>query len=159
MPRLMLTLGLTLVLAAGTISAATSDDSTNVEVALEVNGRPIVLKGPGECNFTDDATIYEAPATMWAVRQSTGDRSINLTMWRLRGGGDSLMLSLSVDGKEYRVQTTKVGQQGAVEGAGRWTFTKSGAGGTFTIDASTASREKIAGRMTCGGFKKPEDNG
>ena len=159
MSRLMLNVGLALLLAAGTLSARMADETTSVEVALEVDGRPVVLKGAGECNFTDEATIYEAPATMWAVRQSTGNRSINLTMWRLHQGGDSLTLSLTVDGKTYRVNTTKVGQQGTIEGAGRWTFAKSGAGGVFTIEASTGTHAKIAGRLTCAGFKKPEDNG
>jgi hypothetical protein len=158
-PMLMLTLGLALLLGAGTMSARMSDATTSVEVALEVDGRPVVLKGAGECNFTDDATIYEAPATMWAVRQSAGNRDINLTMWRLHKGGDSLTLSLTVDGKTYRVNTTKIGQQGTIEGAGRWTFAKNGAGGVFTIEAFTATRTKIAGRLTCAGFKKPEDNG
>lgn len=159
MSRLMLTLGLALLLVAGTVSARTADETTSVEVALEVDGRPFVLKGPGECNFTDEATIYEAPATMWAVRQSTGNRDINLTMWRLHKGGDSLTLSLTVDGKTYRVNTTKVGQHGTIEGTGRWTFAKNGAGGIFTLEASTGTRAKIAGRLTCAAFKKPEDNG
>jgi hypothetical protein len=106
MSRLMLTIGLALFLGAGAVPAQTADETTSVEVALEVDGRPIVLKGVGECNFTDEATIYEAAATMWAVRQSIGNRSINLTMWRLHQGGDSL-----------------------------------------------------TGRLTCAGFKKPEDNG
>lgn len=159
MSRLIQTLGLALVLGVGTLSAGTADETTNVEVALQVDGKPIVLKGAGECNFTDQATIYEAPATMWAVRQSTGDDSINLTMWRLHKGGDSLTLSLDVNGKTYRVNTTKIGQHGAIEGAGRWTFTKNGAGGVFTIEASTKAQAKIAGRLTCSAFKKPEDNG
>jgi hypothetical protein len=165
MRRLVLTIGLAWLLCAGTPLSAgrATDDRTNettaVEVAIEVDGKSIVLKGAGECNFTDDATIYEAPATMWAVRQSIGDRSINLTMWRLHQGGDTLTLSLTADGKTYRVNTTKIGQQGTIEGSGRWTFAKSGAGGTFTIEASTATRAKIAGRVSCAGFKKPEDNG
>jgi hypothetical protein len=164
MSRLVLTIGLASLLCAGMLSAApaaddTTNETTTVEIALEVDGKPIVLKGTGECNFTDEATIYEAPATMWAVRQSIGDRSINLTMWRLHQGGDSLTLALTADGKTYRVNTTKIGQQGTIEGSGRWTFAKSGAGGIFTIEASTATRAKIAGRLTCAGFKKPEDNG
>jgi hypothetical protein len=168
MSRLVLATGLGLLLFVGTLSAGraaddttneTTDETTNVEIALEVDGKPVVLKGPGECNFTDEATIYEAPATMWAVRQSIGDRSINLTMWRLHQGGDTLTLSLTADGKTYRVNTTKIGQHGTLEGAGRWTFAKSGAGGTFTIEASTATRAKIAGRVSCAGFRKPEDNG
>ena len=164
MSRLVLIIGLALVLCAGTLSAGRArDDTTNettvVEIAIEVDGKPIVLKGPGECNFTDEATIHEAPATMWAVRQSIGDRSINLTMWRLHRGGDSLTLALTADGKTYRVNTTKIGQQGTIDGSGRWTFAKSGAGGMFTIEASTATRVKIAGRLSCSGFKKPEDNG
>jgi hypothetical protein len=158
MSRLMLTLGLAFLLDTGMMSGQTAE-TTSVEVALEVDGRPIILKGSGECNFTNEATIYEEPATMWAVRQSTGNRSLNLTMWRLHKGGDSFTLSLTVDDRTYRVNTTKVGQQGVIEGAGRWTFAKSGAGGVFTIDALTGTRAKIAGRLTCGGFKKPEDNG
>ena len=164
MSRLLPTIGLALLLCAETSFATraasdTTDETTTVEVALEVDGKPFALKGAGECNFTNDASIYEAPATMWAVRQYQGDRSVNLTMWRLHKGGDSLTLSVTANGKTYRVNTTKIGQQGTIEGAGRWTFTKSGAGGTFTLDASTAAGAKISGRLTCAGFKKPEDNG
>jgi hypothetical protein len=132
-----------------------------VEVALQVGATAYNAKGPGECNFTDGATIFEAPATQWAARQEDGQRNVNFTLWRLRKGGpDMLTLFVTVAGKMHRVNTVKIGDKGpGLRGSGTATFEKIGAGGVFTLDATADTGAKIGGRITCSGFTKPEDNG
>lgn len=131
----------------------------SVDVALQVGGAAYTAKATGECNFTDGATIFEAPATMWAARQQGGDRNVNFTLWRLRKGGDMLTLFVTIGNKTHRVSTTKVGGNGALRGSGGATFEKRGAGGVFTIDAIADTGAAISGRIVCSGFTKPEDNG
>jgi len=62
------------------------------------------------------------------------------------------MFSLSVGtrGKSYLVNTIKPG--GAVKGSGKMTVTRSGAGGTFTINATTADGAAITGTIKCSEF-------
>jgi hypothetical protein len=80
----------------------------SVEIAMEVGGRAYTVKGPGECNVTRDASIFEAPATMWSARQSVTDRNINFTMWRTRKNVDMLTLWVTIAGKTHRVNTVKL---------------------------------------------------
>jgi hypothetical protein len=130
-----------------------------LDVALHVGGVAYTAKAAGECNYTTDATIFEAPATMWAARQDGGNRNVNFTLWRLKTGGEMLTLFVTVGNKTHRVNTVKVGSHADVRGSGQATFEKSGAGGIFTIDAIADTGAKISGRIVCSGFVKPEDNG
>ena len=131
----------------------------SVDVALQVGGVPYTAKAAGECNYSTESTIFEAPATMWAARQNEGNRNLNFTLWRLKQGGDMLTLFVTVGNTTHRVNTVKVGSHADVRGSGQATFEKRGAGGIFTIDAMADTGAKITGRISCSGFVKPEDNG
>jgi hypothetical protein len=130
-----------------------------IDVALTVGGVSYTAKAAGECNYSTESTIFEAPATMWAARQHEGNRNLNFTLWRLKQGGDMLTLFVTVGNKTHRVNTVKVGSHADVRGSGQATFEKSGAGGIFTIEAIADTGAKISGRISCSGFVKPEDNG
>ncbi len=147
----------------GPVFAVVMMASISVDVALTVGGVPYTAKAAGECNYSTESTIFEAPATMWAARQHDGNRNLNFTLWRLKKGGeqggDMLTLFVTVGNKTHRVNTVKVGSHADVRGLGQARFEKSGAGGIFTIDATADTGAKITGRTTCSGFSKPEDNG
>jgi hypothetical protein len=58
-------------------------------------------------------------------------------------------------GASHRVSTVKVGQQGSVQGSGTATIARSGAGGTFTLDATADSGRRITGTIACTAFTEP----
>jgi hypothetical protein len=150
-----------IIMAAGVPVQAAPAGRVGMEIALQVGGRPVAINGTGDCIYTDASTIYEAPATQWGARLDEPGRAVHFTMWRLRRGGpDMLTMSIVLGGTTHRVNTTKVGEKTAgLHGSGTSTFTKSGAGGVFTIDATADTGAKISGRITCSAFSKPEDNG
>jgi hypothetical protein len=130
-----------------------------MEVALQVNGTTVALSGKGECTFTDAGTLYERPASSWTATIESGERYVNFASWRVTPGGEMMNLGVLIGNTMHKVSTVKVGAQGTPLGAGQWTFTRTGAGGTFTISATADTGAKISGRVTCSAFGKPEDNG
>jgi hypothetical protein len=124
-----------------------------MQVALQVGAEKYAFSGQGICQSSPDASIYDLPATMYSVRQNGEGRNLSLTLWRPKSGApDMLTLGLSLGTRDHRVSTVKVGQQGEVKGSGRATFTKAGAGGTFTLDATADTGAKITGTITCERF-------
>jgi len=61
-------------------------------------------------------------------------------------------LALNIGNKRYSVSTIKVGSNGTVEGSGKITLAREGAGGTFTVDATAANGTKITGTVKCDAF-------
>lgn len=146
--------------AAATTEATTETATATMDVALQVNGSPMAFRGRGECHFTDAGSIYERPARAWGATIDTDTRYVNFASWRLKQDDRELMnLMVRIGETEHRVSTVKVGDQGTVRGAGGSTFTKQGAGGVFTIDATSDKGARITGRLTCSAFGSPEDNG
>jgi len=124
-----------------------------MKIDLRVGGEQYAFTGPGVCQSSADASIYELAATMYAVRQNGEGRSLNLTFWRPKTGApDMLTLGVSLAARSYRVSTVKVGRQGDVRGSGRATFARTGEGGTFTLDATAEGGTKISGTITCERF-------
>ena len=124
-----------------------------MKIDLQVGGEKYAFSGPGVCQSSSDASIYELAAAMYAVRQNGEGRSVNLTLWRPKTGApDMLTLGVSLGSRSYRVSTVKVGRNGEVRGSGGASFAKTGAGGTFTLDATAEGGTKITGTITCERF-------
>ena len=124
-----------------------------MKIDLQVGGERYAFTGPGVCQSSADASIYELPATMYAVRQNAEGRSLTLTLWRPKTGApDMLTLGVSLAARSYRVSTVKVGRQGDVRGSGRATFARAGEGGTFTLDATAEGGTRITGTIACERF-------
>jgi hypothetical protein len=62
------------------------------------------------------------------------------------------VLSVARGGRSYLVNTVKAGGEDAVRGSGKVIFTKSGSGGTFTINATAANGAAITGTIKCSVF-------
>ena len=126
-------------------------DEVDVAITLQVAGQPYQFEGKAECQHEPAAYIYSVPSEMWSVHQYDGRRSVNLSLWRPRNVSDDMFsLSVGTRGKSYLVNTIKPG--GAVKGSGKMTVTRSGAGGTFTINATTADGAVITGTIKCSAF-------
>ena len=61
-------------------------------------------------------------------------------------------LHSTISGKSYLVNTVKTSGGGTVQGSGKVTFTPSGPGGTFTIDATAPNGGTITGTIKCSAF-------
>ena len=121
-------------------------------IALKAGAQSYDFTGTARCRHAPQASIYDAPAEMWSVQQSDGDRRLALTVWRPRSGDSMLTLSVSVGGKQHEVTTVSVGGRGEVKGSGTVTFAAEGKGGTFAIRAKGADGATIAGTVTCAAF-------
>lgn len=137
-------------------SSAPPASSTNVTIALKAGGTAYDFTGPATCEHAPQGSIYNVVAERWSVRHSDGARQLNLNVWHpLAGGQDMVTLSMSTAGKRYDVDTVK-GPSAQTSGTGTARVAAAGNGGTFTIDATTASGTKINGSVRCDGFTSPE---
>ncbi len=78
-----------------------------------------------------------------------------LTVWKPTANGSETMmmsLNLSAAGKSYVVDTVKGGSKSKTKGSGSIAFEAAGQGGTFTLNAATASGAKISGTVKCDAF-------
>lgn len=129
------------------------DPKVPATINLKVSGAAYTFSGPATCEHLQRGSIYDTPAERWSVQQADGQRSLSLTVWRpLAGGGDMITMSVSDGGKRADVNTVKGRQQTQTTGSGTVKFAPAGKGGTFTIDAKTASGGAITGTITCEGF-------
>ncbi len=128
-------------------------DATGVAIALQVGSQPYNFHGNAVCQHEPLASIYNVKAELWSVEQNDGDRSMRLTLWHPRSGsGDMFSLSVSSGGKSYVVNTVNAGPQSSVRGSGKVSVTNSGAGGTFSINATAPNGAAITGAITCSAF-------
>ena len=136
--------------------SAPPSPGTNATIALKAGGTAYDFTGPAACEHAPRGSIYDVLAERWSVRHGEGARNLNLTLWHpLSTGPDMLTLSVSVGGKRYNVNTVK-GPSSETSGTGTVRFAAAGNGGTFTIDATTASGAKITGSIKCDAFTSAE---
>ena len=133
-------------------------DEVDAAISLQVAGQPYRFEGKAECEHSPVASIYGVMSEMWSVEQSDGQQSFRLSLWHPRNAsGDMFSLSVGTRGKAYLVNTIKPG--GAVKGSGKMTVIRSGAGGTFTINATTRDGAAITGTIKCSAFTAPMAEG
>ncbi len=124
-----------------------------VVIALQVGAQPYHFQGDAVCQHAPVASIYEVRAEMWRVHQSDGQRSFMMTLWRPKSmSGDMISLNVASGGKSYVVNTVNAGPQSTARGSGKVTITPSGAGGTFTINATAPDGAAITGTIKCSAF-------
>ena len=135
-------------------------DEVGVAIALQVAGQPYHFEGKAACGHAPVASINNVMAEMWKVEQINPQRAIMLTLWHPRNtSGDIFLLSVQTGDKGYIVDTMNSGRGSSVVGSGKVRFTTSGAGGTFTINATTAEGAAITGTIKCSAFTAPMAEG
>ena len=131
--------------------SGTQEQKVGVAIDLKIGGAPYTFKGEAICDYLAMGSIYDIAAQRWSVRHDDNGRNVNLSLWRpANGTTDMLSLNVYLAGKRYDVSTIKSPQGPA--GTGSAKLVRQGAGGTFTIDATTASAAKITGTITCDSF-------
>jgi hypothetical protein len=140
---------------------AARDGVAPIDIALVVNGKPLRTQGAGECKHEPNASIYNAPASLWRVEYGDPKGSeiqhLSLTVWQLKNGGENQMsLALQTGTTSYSIATVKGGK---VIGAGNVTFRPEKSGGRFEIQGADARGATIVARITCPSFTNMEAEG
>jgi len=131
------------------------DPKVAVTIGLAVGAARYDSTGQGVCLEIPEGTIYGAPATLYSVRQTTDKQRLNMTLYRLKTGGDMLTLNVTVGKDTHSVSTVKVGESGVPLGSATAKLERSGSAGTLTIDATDPKGVKITGTVTCAAFNRP----
>ncbi len=135
-------------------SVLPSPEKVGAAIALQAGGESLRFTGQARCTHEPQGYIYMVPAKLWSVAQSEGTRSVSLTFWRpAAGSGDMFNLYVSMGGKTLHIDTVKTKSGGDPTGSGLVTFAAAGAGGTFTVNGTTADGVKISGTLRCDGFR------
>jgi hypothetical protein len=136
------------------------DQKVALTIALQVGTQRFDFTGRGVCLLIPEGSIYEAPAAMYSVRQTSDKQRFNMTLYRLKAGGDMLTMNVTIGSTTHSVSTVKVGKSGQPIGSGTAKLETAGGGGTLTIDAADAKGVKVAGTVKCETFTRPvESNG
>jgi hypothetical protein len=132
-----------------------------VTIALAVGQERYDATGQGVCLEIPDGSILDLPAALYSVRQTSDKQRFNMTLYRLKKGGDMVTLNVTIGKNTHSVSTVKIGgDKGATLGSGTATLERSGKGGTLTLDAADAQGVKITGTVKCDAFNPPiETNG
>jgi hypothetical protein len=125
-----------------------------VDIALVVNGKPLRAQGAGECKHEPNASIYNAPASLWRVENGDPKGSeiqhLSLTVWQLKNGGENQMsLTLKTGPNSYAIVTVKGGK---LVGAGHVTFRPETSGGRFEIRGTGERGASIEAKIWCPSF-------
>ena len=152
-------LGFAIVLAIASAASAqrgripVNPDEVGVTISLQVAGQPYHFEGKAKCDHAPIASIYGIVAEKWGIQQIDSQRAVMLNLWHPRSmSGDMFSLSVQTGSKAYIVNTVKSGKESSVVGSGKVTFTTSGAGGIFTINATTTDGVPITGTIGCSAF-------
>jgi hypothetical protein len=141
-------------LACAQREANPAAQSAQVDVALQVGSSAYRASGPGECKASREASIYGVRASLYSAAHSSGRDRLRLTLWQPTGGsGNMVGLHISLDGKNYEVDTVKGSKPARpVTGSAAVKVEPTGAGGTFSIDAAAGDGTKIKGTIRCSHF-------
>jgi hypothetical protein len=122
-----------------------------IQTSLKVGTQTHQSNEPGKCTHAPVASIYQVVSQMWSVQQSSPGRSLSLTLWRPKdASADMLTLSLNAGEASYDVNTVRGGAP--AQGSAKVSFEKSGAGGTFTLDARAKDGTPMTGTIKCDAF-------
>ena len=124
--------------------------TVGVTIALKAGSETYAFTGQASCTHAPVASIYGIASGQWTVQQSADSRSAQLTLWKpTNGSGEMFSLSVSSAGRSQSVNTVKASGAAAPQGSGKVTFAPAGKGGTFAVDAKTATGTPITGTITC----------
>jgi len=131
-----------------------------VEITAVVGGKRYQAAGPGECQHTTEASIYNVPAALWRASFTAPDKrdlqSLNLTVWQPKAGGaNQVTLAVQVGASTHQIATVRGGQM-AGRGTAQVPSTGSaGSGGTLTVDGEDAGGAPLRVTVQCPRFTVP----
>jgi hypothetical protein len=135
-------------------------DAVPIQIQAVIGGKKALARGLGQCNHTEDASIYQAPATLWRAgfqAASGGDlQDLNLTVWQPKTGGDQFTVALRVGGQDHHIATVK---GGTLVGTGTATIRSDGPAGTLMVEGKDGNGVPLTIRVRCDRFTEPVAEG
>jgi hypothetical protein len=135
-------------------------DPVQLTVTAETDGARSTYRGPGECHHTADASIYEAPASMWSANADAGSgelRHVNLTLWQPKATGEmQVSLGLTAGGVTYEIATVKGAE---LKGTGTGRVAPSGTGGSMQVEGKDAEGRSVRLTVECDRWTEPVAEG
>jgi hypothetical protein len=144
----------------GAVAGAAIRDPVELSAAAQAGGASASFAGLGECHSTDDASIYEVPATMWSARVDAPSGElpyVNLTLWQPKGTRElQVSLGLTVHGHTHRITTVKGAEQ---HGSARARVEPAGTGGVLRVEGADADGRPVTLSVRCSRFTEPVAEG
>ena len=112
-----------------------------------------------QCTHTENASIYGKPAAQWRAEHygSEDPTSANLTVWRMKTGGeDQFSFHMVQSGETYRINTV----EGSTKvGSGTVTVTAQGKGAQFVMSGKDQNGNDLRATIYCDGLIEPVAEG
>jgi hypothetical protein len=135
-------------------------DPVQLTATADVDGARYQFSGPGECQHTTDASIYEVPASMWSARftdESGKFTYLNLTLWQPKAAAAvQVSLGLTGAGATSEIATVKGSQ---LRGSGTGRIEPKGEGGALIVDGREANGRAVRLTVDCSRFTEPVAEG
>jgi hypothetical protein len=129
-------------------------------VTAELDGARSTYSGLGECHHTTEASIYDAPASMWSAHADAGSgelRYVNLTLWQPKATGEiQVSLGLTAAGVTHEIATVKGADP---KGTGTGRVEPSGAGGSMHVEGKDAEGRGVRLTVECDRWTEPVAEG
>jgi hypothetical protein len=131
-----------------------------MEVDTVAGASSFTTKGTGDCTFTGDAAIYDAPAAMWHATLRAEGQSVsyvNATVWQFKDRTPTQVAVGVQLGPRFRHISTVKGS--ALIGTGTATTERSGNAATITVDGRDEKGTVLALRIRCAKVTTPVEEG
>ena len=131
-----------------------------MEVDTVAGASSFTTKGTGDCTFTGDAAIYDAPAAMrHAPLRAEGQSvsNVNATVWQFKDRTPTQVAVGVQLGPSFRHISTVKGS--ALIGTGTATTERSGDAATITVDGRDENGTVLGLRIRCAKVTTPVEEG
>lgn len=133
--------------------------SGGIDLSATIGATHYSLKAPGECTYTNAATIHDVPAAMWhaTVRVDGQPLSyVNLTVWEFRDHTTQASLGLQVHGDFRHLSTVK---GSTLVGSGTAHAAHAGEGATLSLDGTDNRGDAMQLMVRCAKVTAPVEDG
>lgn len=130
------------------------DSDTQLESASEsvAQSKPIAADVE-QCTFTENASIYDRPASQLRAEHHDDDSDLNLTVWRMHAdGAHQINLHVRQGEETYRINTV---EGSSLAGNANVVVTPQGSGTTIEIDGKDQSGNDLRATISCASLGEP----
>jgi hypothetical protein len=128
-------------------------------VSATIGGSQYSLKAPGECTYTNAASIHDVPAAMWHATMRVDGQPlsyVNLTVWEFKDHTTQASLGLQIRGDFRHLSTVK---GSTLIGSGTARAARAGDGATLSLDGTDNRGDAIGLTVRCAKVTAPVEEG
>jgi hypothetical protein len=134
--------------------------SVPMEIETTVGESSFTTKGAGDCTFSGDASIYDAPAAMWHATLRAEGQSVsyvNVTIWQFKNRTPNQIAVGVQAGPAFRHISTVKGS--ALVGGGTATAERAGEQAIIAVEGKDDKGAPLSLRIRCAKVTKPVEEG